>query len=748
MTLRSLRFGIRGMTCAACSARVERALKKLEGVDSVAVNLTTEKAAVRFDADLVGPEAVLQRVEKTGYEPVTARAHLRSPAPALGEEPGVLSVRELVVTYLPEQLSRDQLARRARAQGSALEEEPAAPPSAEQQRRRDFQVSLVLSLVLMGSMTFGHLHWLQFLLATAMLLGPGRGFFSHGFQALAQRAPDMNTLVMLGTGAAWSYSTYQAFWGHGALYFEASAMVVTLVLLGKNLEERAKGKAREALEKLLGLQNVRTALLVEPEREVALEDLIPGDRLRILPGQTVPVDAVVESGTSAVDESMLTGEPVPVERGPGDKVVAGSLNGNGSLLVRAEAVGADTVLAQIVRMVEEAQAQKPPIQDLVDRVVIWFVPVVLSVALLTFALWYAQGGAEAAVLHAVAVLVIACPCAMGLATPTSLLVGTTRGAELGILFRSGAALQQLQEAQLFAFDKTGTLTEGKPILQEVRTADGFVAEDVLRRAAAVEKSSEHPLARSVVAACREEIPAAEQFLATPGQGAEATVEGHRVRVGSLRFLGEPVPGFPAADGTSVWVEVDGVLAAQLSFEDPLKEPAQQAVRELREQGLRLALISGDRRQAAEKVAAELGIDEVLAEVLPGEKAEAVARLQAEGRVAFVGDGLNDGPALARADVGVALRSGTDLAVQSADVVLMASDLLAIPRALRLSRQVMRNIRQNLFWAFAYNVALIPVAAGLLPGVQLSPVLAGGAMACSSFLVVSNALRLRYFHPER
>lgn len=743
MELRSIRFGIQGMTCASCSGRVERALKKLAGVDSVSVNLATEKAALRYIPEQVHPAAILEAVARAGYEPVVATARVLGEAPGLVAERGIVALSEGVLTYLPEELPPDRLQTLVEAAGGRLQSTTPAARSGESRRRRDFGVAAVLSVILMGSMLWGHQAKLQFVLATLVLVGPGRDFFRHGFRAALSRSPDMNTLVMLGTGAAWLYSTYHTFWSHGPVYYEAATMVVALVLLGKLLEEKAKGRARDALQKMAGLQ-ARTAHLIDPDREVSLVDVLPGDRLRVQPGQSVPVDGVVESGSSAVDESMLTGEPIPVLRQPGDPVVAGTLNGTGSLIIRAEAVGSDTVLAQIVRLVEDAQSHKPPIQDLVDRVVLWFVPVVLVLALLTFGVWAVNGTLEQAVLHSVSVLVIACPCAMGLATPTSLLVATGRAAQMGILFRSGAALQSLEETTVIAFDKTGTLTAGKPVLEEVRLASPFTREQVLSLAGAVEKASEHPLARSVVAACTGQLPNAVGFEASPGMGAGATVLGQRVRVGSLRYLGTPPVPFDASSGTSVWVEVDGQVAAQLLFTDPIKPAAAEATAQLKKLGRRLVLISGDRQATAEQVGATLAMDQVVAETLPADKAEIVRQLKVHGRVAFVGDGLNDAPALAAADVGVALRSGTDLAVENSDVVLMTSDLLALPKAVRLSVLTMRNIRQNLFWAFAYNVALIPVAAGAF-GLSLSPVLAGAAMACSSVLVVSNALRLKYLN---
>lgn len=727
MSTKSLRFGVRGMTCANCSSRVERKLRKLAGVESAAVNLATEKAAVRFDTSQLSSQKILDAVTEAGYEPLVGRARIQLPPQAGLAAEGILKVENGEITYLPEVLSTARLRHVLREAGGKLLEETTPEKDPEAGMRRDFVIAAALSLPLLLSMFWGHLpHLWQWLLTTPVVLGPGARFFRLGARALWHRSPDMNSLVMLGSGAAYVYSMYETFWGHGDVYFEAASVVIAMLLLGKLLEMRAKGQARQALERLLNL-SPKKAVLAEGDREISIEDVIPGDRLRVLPGQAIPVDGLVESGQTLVDESMLTGEPVPVPRGPGDKVVGGTLNGNGSLIIAAQAVGADTVLSQIVAMVESAQAQKPAIQELADKVVAHFVPAVLAIATATLAGWLYFGTAEQALVHAVTVLVIACPCAMGLATPTSLLVGTGRAAQFGILFRGGGALQKLQEAPIVAFDKTGTLTEGKPQLSS------DLSDEHLRLAAAVEKLSEHPLAQAVVrAAAHLKIPVASDFQAVPGMGAEAVVEGHRIRVGSARYLGA---------GEGIGVEVNGRRVATLTFSDPIKASSREVVLQLQKAGKKIVLISGDSRANAEAAAAELGISDIRAEILPQGKADAVRDLQKEGAVVFVGDGLNDAPALAQADVGIALRSGTDLAVESADVVLINSELKGIARATEISRATMANIRQNLFWAFSYNIALIPVAAGLSPW-NLSPALAGGAMALSSFLVISNALRLK------
>ncbi|MBW8728367.1 MAG: copper-translocating P-type ATPase, partial [Inquilinus limosus] len=610
---------------------------------------------------------------------------------------------------------------------------------------------------------------LQFVLASLVMFGPGLRFFRKGVPALLRAAPDMNSLVALGTAAAWGYSVVATFLpgtlpaGTANVYYEAAAVITTLILLGRYLEARAKGRTSEAIRRLVGLQP-KTARVVRDGRtlDLALEEVRAGDIVLVRPGERVPVDGAVVEGSSFVDEAMITGEPVPVAKGIGAEVVGGTINKTGSFSFRATRIGGETVLAQIIRMVEQAQGAKLPIQALVDRVTAWFVPAVMAVSAATFLVWLAFGPDPAlafALVNAVAVLIIACPCAMGLATPTSIMVGTGRAAELGVLFRKGDALQTLRDASVIALDKTGTLTRGRPELTDFDTLDGVDRDEALRLVAAVEARSEHPIAEAIVAAASARglaLPAAEGFEAVPGHGAAATVEGRRVAVGAdryMRSLGLDPSAFAAAaarlgeDGKSpLYAAIDGRLAAIIAVSDPVKPSTPEAIRALHALGLKVAMVTGDNRGTAEAIARRLGIDEVVAEVLPEGKVEAVKRLGASGRrVAFVGDGINDAPALAAADVGIAIGTGTDIAIESADLVLMSGDLRGVATAIALSQATIRNIKQNLFWAFAYNAALIPVAAGALYPAQgwlLSPILAAGAMALSSVFVLANALRLR------
>jgi len=613
------------------------------------------------------------------------------------------------------------------------------------------------------------LHLILFVLTSLVLFGPGLLFFRVGLPNLVRGHPDMNSLVALGTGAAWAYSVIATFApglmpeGTANVYYEPAAVIVTLILLGRLLEARAKSRTGAAIETLLSLQ-ARTARVERDGEvtEIAVDEVRRGDRVRVRPGETIPVDGRVIDGESRVDEAMLTGEPEPVLRSAGDKVVGGTVNQNGRLVIEATDLGSDAVLAQIVRMVQKAQGAKLPIQALVDRVTAWFVPAVMSIAAATAVVWLIFGPAPAlsfALVNAVAVLIIACPCAMGLATPTSIMVGTGRGAAHGILFRGGDALQQLRSVRIVALDKTGTITQGRPELTDLVALDGLDEDELLGLAASAEQDSEHPLARAItVAADQRGIARAQtrNFQSTAGKGIVAEVSGRSVHIGTRAWLAEAGVDSSAADErverlseqarTPVLVAIDGRLAGILGIADPIKDGSAEAIRALHKLGLEVAMISGDRRRTAEAIAAELGIDTVIAEVLPEGKVEAVQSLrQRHGRVAFVGDGINDAPALAEAEVGIAIGTGTDVAIESADVVLMAGDLNKVPTAIALSRATLRNIRQNLFWAFAYNSALIPVAAGVLYpafGLLLSPMLAAVAMACSSLFVVGNALRLR------
>jgi Cu+-exporting ATPase len=650
--------------------------------------------------------------------------------------------------------------------------------------RRRFRVSAVLTLplfVLAMSEMWRPLHgrgwlWLQLALATPVVLWGGWPFFERGWASLVSRRLNMFTLIALGTAAAYGYSVLAvlapawfpaAFRGHGgaiAVYFEAAAVIVTLVLLGQVLELRARSRTGAAIRALLGLAP-RTARRIEAggaERDVPLDAVVPGDLLRIRPGEKIPVDGVVTEGRSAVDESMLTGEPMPVEKDPGDRVVGATVNQTGGLVIRADKVGAETLLAQIVRMVAEAQRSRAPIQRLADRVSAWFVPAVIAVAVVAFVAWAAFGPEPRlayALVNAVAVLIIACPCALGLATPMSIMVATGRGAQAGVLFKNAEAIEQLRAVDTLVVDKTGTLTEGRPRLSAVEVAPGTDANELLRLAASLERGSEHPLAAAIVAGAEARglaLAAPERFESHTGRGVSGAVGERRVALGNVRLLDELgiAPGPLAAraealraDGqTAMFVAVDGRAAGLVAVADPIKATTPEAIRRLQEDGIRVVMLTGDSRTTAQAVAKRLGLDEVVAEVLPEEKAAHVRELQAGGRcVAMAGDGVNDAPALAQADVGIAMGTGTDVAMESADVTLVRGDLRGIVRARSLSRATLRNIRQNLFFAFAYNALGVPVAAGLLYpwlGVLLSPMVAAAAMSLSSVSVIGNALRLR------
>jgi Cu+-exporting ATPase len=617
--------------------------------------------------------------------------------------------------------------------------------------------------------------WVQLVLATPVVLWGGWPFFERGWASLVNRSLNMFTLIAMGIGAAYAYSVLAtvapgilpaAFRGHGGgvpLYFEAAAVITTLVLLGQVLELRARGRTSSAIKALLGLAPP-TARLVGPdgrEQDVPLEHVKPGDRLRVRPGDKVPVDGVVVEGRSSVDESMLTGEPIPVEKTAGDAVTAGTVNGTGSLVMEARRVGADTVLANIVRMVGEAQRSRAPIQRLADRVSSYFVPAVVAVAAVTFALWATVGPEPRlalALVNAVAVLIIACPCALGLATPMSIMVGTGRGATAGVLIRNAEALERLEKVDTLVVDKTGTLTAGKPHLVRVEALEGDET-TLLRLAASLERGSEHPLAAAIVAGAAEKgmtLEPVTEFQSLTGRGVSGRVAGRRVALGNRSLLAElgvegaPVleraEGLRAQGQTVVFVAIDGRVAGLLGVEDPVKDSTPEAVAMLRDENVRLVMLTGDSRTTAEAVARRLGITDVRAEVLPAQKVEEIKRLQAEGRkVAMAGDGVNDAPALAQSDVGIALGTGTDVAMESADVTLVKGDLRGIARARRLSRGTMRNIRQNLFFAFVYNVLGVPIAAGVLYpffGILLSPIIASAAMTFSSVSVIANALRLR------
>ena len=808
-TARAASLPVKGMTCASCVSRIERALRAVPGVTEAAVNLATERADVRFEAP-ADRAALIGAIEGVGYdvpagsvelvvEGMTCASCVGRVERALEAAPGV---REASVNLATERANIRGAADAAaliaaigdlgyearEVSGRDDAREAASEKRGEEARKLKRSVLVAGSLALpvfvleMGSHLVPAIHdlvmgtigmrasWtIQFVLTTLVLFGPGLRFYAKGFPALFRGAPDMNSLVAIGTAAAYLFSVVALFApgllpeGTVAVYFEAAAVIVTLILVGRWLEARAKGRTSEAIERLVGLQPRAARVRRSGETvEIAIAQVRPGDVIEVRPGERVPVDGTVIEGHSYVDESMITGEPVPVAKADGATVVGGTVNQTGALAFRATAVGEGTMLAQIIRMVEEAQGSKLPIQALIDKVTMYFVPAVIALALLTFGVWFLFGPEPAltfGLVNAVAVLIIACPCAMGLATPTSIMVGTGRGAELGILFRKGEALQFLKETRVVALDKTGTLTEGAPRMTDLTVADGFERDDVLARIAAVEARSEHPIARAIVAAAEDQglnLPEVEGFDSVTGMGVVASAGGQRVEIGADRYmasLGHDVSVFAgtaerlADEGKSpLYAALSGKLAAIVAVADPIKETTPDAIRALHDLGLKVAMITGDNRRTAEAIARLLGIDAVVAEVLPHGKVEAVKVLKAQhGRIAFVGDGINDAPALAEADVGLAIGTGTDVAIEAADVVLMSGSLRGVPNAIALSKATIRNIEQNLFWAFAYNTALLPVAAGVLHpayGILLSPIIAAGAMALSSVFVLGNALRLR------
>ncbi len=748
---------ITGMHCAACSSRIERVVGALEGVEECSVNLATARAVVVYNPALIDTALIEERISGLGFS-------------ATAETVGA---------------AKDHAAEAREGAAGLLA------------MRRDLLPSFILALTIMAlSMApmlgislprgihpnhtpLNHAALQFFLLLPVLYLG--RNFYLHGFPALWRGVPTMDSLIALGTGAAFVYSTWNlveialgidAIARAHDLYFESAAMIISLVLLGKYLEARSKAQTGDAIRQLLQLTpDTAIRLMDGQQRLIAVTEIAAGDQLLIKPGERIPVDGRVVSGLSAVDEAMLTGESMPVDKGIGDPLYGGSLNKHGALTMNAEKVGADTVLARIVRLVEEAQGSKAPIAGLADRISLYFVPAVIAIATLAGLSWFFIGGAEFtfALRIFIAVLVIACPCAMGLATPTSIMVGTGRGAQLGVLVRSGAALERAEKVSTVVFDKTGTLTSGTPQLIEIIPFGNWQEADLLRLAAAAESQSEHPLAEAMLTACREKglnLIEPTAFSARPGRGIIATVgvaeQEYRILLGNRESLHEAeVSGLneqadTLADRLSelgrtvLFLAVDGKLAALFALGDTLKPEAVSSLRRLESLGLALVMLTGDNDKTARAVAREAGIDKVVAGVLPDRKEQEIAALQKTGEVvAMVGDGINDAPALARADVGIAMGTGIDVAVESADIVLMKGHLGGVATAIGLSRATMRNIRQNLFWAFAYNVLGIPVAAGVLAifgGPTLSPMLGGAAMALSSFSVVSNALRLRWYQP--
>jgi Cu+-exporting ATPase len=817
-------FSVGGMTCASCARHIEKAVGRLDGVTSVNVNLASERATVAFDTTRVGLAEIKGAVVKAGYQVIdqdpcqqtiipiggmTCAACAQRVEKAIRKLDGVESVsvnfatEKATVTYRPQDLRLSDIrAAIQRAGYQALD--PQQPDAADQNRERQrkdtkrlwtkFTVAAALSVPLLyvAMVPMLKIGWLPFpaiinpmehplryalveLLLVMPVIGVGYRFYTVGFKALWRRSPNMDSLIALGTSAAVlfsAYNTIQIATGHTqaveSLYFETAAVIITLILLGKALEAVSKGRTGDAIKKLMGLAP-KTATVLEggEEKEVLIDEVRVGDIIVVKPGAKVPVDGTVTAGATAIDESMLTGESMPVDKRPGDKVYAASLNTTGAVQFRADKIGADTALAQIIKLVEDAQGSKAPIAKLADIVSGYFVPVVCVIALAAGVAWYFGTGGDIAfaVTVFVSILVIACPCALGLATPTAIMVGTGKGAENGILIKGGEALETAHKIGTVVLDKTGTITRGQPAVTDVLTADGANPADILQVTASAEQNSEHPLGQAIVAHARDQgltLLATSSFVSITGRGIEVTLRDQQVLVGNRQLMDErgitlaelePDSARLAEDGkTPMYVAVAGQLAGLVAVADVVKATSAAAIARLRAMGIETAMITGDNQVTAAAIARQVGVERVLAEVLPPDKAATVKQLQSEGRkVAMVGDGINDAPALAQADIGIAIGSGTDVAIESADIVLMRSDLMDVATAIQLSQRTIRNIKQNLFWAFGYNVVGIPVAAGVLylfGGPLLNPIFAAAAMSLSSVSVLTNALRLKRFKAGR
>ena len=808
MASKRVQMAVGGMSCASCVATIEQGLSELEGVSEASVNLATEMADITYDAERASPEQFVRTIEQLGYEPgvATVTLHVLDMSCAscveaieksLARVDGVLSANvnlateEATVKFIPTVVTRKEIVQAVRGTGydvapeaeeGQLEDREAAERAQHLRRARARLIFAASSsaAILVGTYQ-GYFPGLRAVprevmfyallaLTTPVQFWAGWQFYRGAWATLRRFSADMNTLIAVGTSAAYLYSVvatfaprfFRAAGQAPDVYYDTAAVIITLILLGRYLEARAKGQASEAIRRLMELRP-KTAHVIRhgEEVEIAADEVEVGDVVVMRPGGKIPVDGVVVAGQSAVDQSMITGESIPVEKGEGDEVIGATINRSGSFRFRATKVGRETALAQIIELVRQAQGAKAPAQRLADRVAGVFVPTVIGIAVATFVLWLTLGPTPAftrALLNFVAVLIIACPCALGLATPTAIMVGTGKGAENGILIKGGETLELAQRLQVIVFDKTGTLTEGAPRLTDVVAADGAGEAQILRLAAAAERGSEHPIARAIMSGAQErglELPEATDFQAVSGHGLRATVEGARILLGNAKLmtdngvelgaLGARAKALRTEGKTAMFLASDGRVVGILAVADTLKRGSREAVHLLRQMGLEVAMITGDNAQTAAAIAREAGIDRVLAEVLPEQKADEVKKLQAEGKVvAMVGDGINDAPALAQADIGIAIGTGTDVAMESSDLTLVTGDLAGVVAAIELSQRTFRTIKQNLFWAFIYNIIGIPLAAS---GV-LRPIYAAAAMSFSSVSVVTNSLRLRRFRPRR
>ncbi len=789
MANKKVAIDVVGMTCAACSARVEKAIKKMEGVVDSSVNLLAQKATIEYDEDKVNIDSLVKTIEKTGYEvPVekttllvegmTCAACSARVEKVLNRLDGVikanvnLSTNKAIVEHPSGAIEEETLVKAVEKAGYKAEVEKEVDRDREKELRekeikslkRSFIISAILSLPLFSAMFF-HMAgkeniltngYFQLILATPVQFIIGYRFYKGAFNSLRGGGANMDVLVSMGTSAAYFYSLYNLVKGINEYYFEASAVIITLILLGKTFEAVAKGKTSEAIKKLMGLQP-KTARVIKDgvEIDIPIEEVNIGDIIVVRPGERIPVDGIIVEGHSSIDESMITGESIPVDKREGDKVIGATINKFGSFKFEARKIGKDTVLAQIIKLVEDAQGSKAPVQRLADKISGIFVPVVVLIAIVTFIGFYlVKGDFTTGLINAVAVLVIACPCALGLATPTAIMVGTGKGAEKGILIKSGEHLERTHNMEAIVLDKTGTITKGEPEVTDIITLDSMEEDQLLRIAATVEKVSEHPLGQAIVRKGEERllmITEPDTFMAIPGKGLKASLEGKEIYIGNRKLMQEAniqiaeieedLSRLEEEGKTAMMVGIDGKISGIIAVADSIKDNSKEAIEELKNMGLDVYMLTGDNERTAKAIAKSVGIENVLADVLPENKAQVVEEIKAQGKyVGMVGDGINDAPALATADVGFAIGTGTDVAMEAADITLMRGDLMGIVTAIRLSHRTMKTIKQNLFWAFFYNSIGIPFAAlGFL-----NPMIAGAAMAFSSVSVVTNSLRLRNF----